>query len=208
MIQQIHSHSVDISLLKENNYILDLGCNDFIFSENMINKRMKVIGVDPFRNAKVPQGLKNNNDFIFINKACTHKEQKTTTYYSYVGTGANSIINSPDLLKREINKGHANNIFQQSYLVETITVNRIMQDFNIQQFDLIKIDIEGEEYELLKNLPYNCAKQISVEFHDFLNLNPCKNVEDYYTDLMRNFLKDYEIVADHDNKSDVLFLLK
>ncbi len=97
-----------------------------------------------------------------------------------------------------------------------------MASHNINQFEYIKIDIEGGEYEVIENLPKNCVKQFSVEFHDFLSLNPLgDNVETYHKNLMETHLNDF-IVAYQDvgplkgkfwadnrlQRNDVLYVLK
>lgn len=51
-------------------------------------------------------------------------------------------------------------------------IETIMRRHGIQDIDLIKMDIEGAELPILKKLPAEIAshiKQVTVEFHEFIN---------------------------------------
>lgn len=70
---------------------------------------------------------------------------------------------------------NASSVFLQSANSETIQLKSIVNfinENNIQSVDLIKINIEGGEYELLEALIENnlipVFKNIQVQFHDFL----------------------------------------
>ena len=61
--------------------------------------------------------------------------------------------------------------------VATTTIERIMQDNHIKRLDLLKLDIEGTEYSVLRNLPlelYPRIKNIVLEIHD----HPSEKKED------------------------------
>lgn len=54
--------------------------------------------------------------------------------------------------------------------VETISLPTLMQRVNVDHIDLLKLDIEGAEFDLIKETPDEtlCSiGQITVEFHDF-----------------------------------------
>jgi FkbM family methyltransferase len=198
IIKIVHNHSFRDDLLNKNGWVLDLGCNDFIFSRFMINRGMKVIGLDPIKNITIPNDLKNNSNFIYLQRACVGvKKTETAIYYEYQSWGANSIINTPDLLHRECNGGHSINPTKDSYKVPLTTISELMNEFQIEKFEYIKIDIEGAEYEILENLPKNCVKQFSVEFHDFLGLNPSDDIEGYHKNLTENILTDFTLEVEH-----------
>jgi len=213
-----HMHTYEPDLLSNGGWVLDLGCNDFIFVRHLLNLGLKVIGIDPIKNITIPQDLINNNNFIFLQKACVgFKKNKTQTYYEYVAWGANSIYNKPEMLHKSENGGHANNPLKTSYEVELVTISELMVDYNIEQFELIKIDVEGAEYEILENLPKKCTKQLSVEFHDFLGLTPIKDVELYHKDLLEkldDYFLSYEQIeplkgsTTEFQRDDVLYVLK
>lgn len=208
MIQEIHSHSVNTELLTEGGYVLDLGCRDFIFTQHMLNRNMKVISLDPYKGIEVPEGLENHPNLIFLNKACVGiKKEEKVHYHEYNDWGANSIFN---LI--EHNNSQYNEI--DKYEVGVTTIPEIMEEFKIEKFELIKIDIEGSEYEILLNFPKNCTKQISVEFHDWLGLNPMEVHENFYSEIHTNQLSDYKILVRKkvpmwygETYSDVLYIL-
>jgi FkbM family methyltransferase len=55
--------------------------------------------------------------------------------------------------------------------IGTISLSGLMRRYNLGQIELLKLDIEGAEFELLARAPGNLLKavaQITVEFHDFL----------------------------------------
>ena len=219
MLKTNHGHTFRDDLLIEGGYILDLGCNDFVFSNHMISRGMKVIGLDPIKNIHVPENLATNPNFTYLQRACVGiKTSDSATYYEYQHWGANSLVNTPEMLHRDKNGGHAKNPTKTSYEVPLTTLTELMVEFNIQKFEYIKIDIEGGEYEILANFPSECTKQFSVEFHDFLDLNPTNDIEQYHTDLINNDLTSYNI--EHENKdplknventfqrNDILYVLK
>ena len=58
----------------------------------------------------------------------------------------------------------------QKINVQYLTLENIISEFNLDRIDLIKMDIEGSEWEILSNLSKaqsDIIIQISVEFHDF-----------------------------------------
>jgi FkbM family methyltransferase len=184
-------HTYEPELISNGGWALDLGCNNFIFTTHLIELGLKVIAIDPIKNINIPDNLKNNPNFIFIQKACVGiKDANKKLYYEYNEFGANSLYNTPELLHRPENGGHSKNPFKEKYYVDVITIQEIMNEYSINQFEIIKIDIEGGEYEVLDNLPYKCSKQITIEFHDFLGLSPAKNIEEYHKNLPNN-LKHY-----------------
>ena len=134
------------------------------------------------------------------------------TFYQYAYGGANSLITTPEILHQEKNGGHANNPLQASYSVPVVTISEMMEEFGIEEFEYVKMDIEGAEYEILENLPKG-IKQFSVEFHDFLDLGPDPdNVDGYHNNLNDNILTDYKKVIEKrgwkNNIDDCLYVRK
>ncbi len=54
--------------------------------------------------------------------------------------------------------------------VETISLPRFMERIGVEKIDLLKLDIEGAEFDLIASTPESVLRrvnQITVEFHDF-----------------------------------------
>ena len=172
LLDTIHGHTFRSDLLTKGGYVLDLGCNDFVFSNYMLSIGMKVIALDPIKDLRIPSNFKhleNNPNFTYLQRACVGvKNGDTATYYEYLHWGANSLVNKPEMLHRSTNGGHANNPYKASYEVPLTTLTELMSEFNIPKFEFIKIDVEGSEYGILSTFPHECTKQLSVEFHAFL----------------------------------------
>lgn len=183
MIKNIHEHSVDISLLQEGGWVIDFGCGvDFNFSKAMIDLGMKVISVDPNPNIKVVPDIPN---LFFERAALTINESiDYLTFDIYNDTDAFSSI------KTNNDVYFVNKI--GSATVSAITINKIMSKYGISQFDVIKLDIEGGEYDFLMTIDYAISKQISTEFHDFRGMNPMfPDNEKYHTELKNNLSQYY-----------------
>ena len=72
-----------------------------------------------------------------------------------------------------------NNMNYKTELVQTITLEKFIVDNNLEKIDLLKIDTEGNEFNVLKGLKkkINIVNNILIEIHHrelFLNYNPEK----------------------------------
>lgn len=59
------------------------------------------------------------------------------------------------------------------HIVETVNLHEIYETLKENEIDVLKVDIEGAEYDLLTNATDEellVCKQITVEFHDFLDI--------------------------------------
>jgi hypothetical protein len=97
--------------------------------------------------------------------------------------------------------------------VDCLTLDVIISESKIEMFDLIKMDIEGSEYDVIMSLTKPPAKQLSIEFHLH---TPGQG--DYQVKLMVNKLEDlgykavqHEKTSQHGcgmNYWDTLFILQ
>lgn len=182
---KLYEHSIEESLIDKNGFAIDLGCGvDFYFSEALTKYGLKVISVDP--NPKIVN-VPNNEKIFFENKAIVTDENiKEIEIKIYNDTDAATIIKSknPDITSSI-----------STSIIQTVTIKELMKKYSIKQFEIMKIDIEGMEYELLMSFDKPISKQICVEFHDFRNFNPYyPNNEKYYNLLIQKLSKWYDIV--------------
>ncbi len=96
---------------------------------------------------------------------------------------------------------NSSSVFLEGEKVETIELKSIVdfiRSHNITQIDLIKINIEGGEYELLESLLENdCItyfKNIQVQFHDFL----FDNAKERMTKIQEQLSKTHELTYQYE----------
>lgn len=135
MIEVVHEHSVDLSLLRERANILDLGCRGFGFTHAMRDLGHTVFPVDI-------DDLPEFNDY----ERCA-----ITNYTGYCG-----IIHTNDPQGTKIGPGNS---------IPCYTLEDYMKLKRVEFWDLLKSDIEGAEYEMVLNLTKPPAKQVSMEMH-------------------------------------------
>lgn len=138
-ITVIAEHSVCLSLLQEKSTILDLGARGFAFTQAMRNLGHHVVPIDIDR---------------------LHDGQ---AYYQCAISdfdGKVAVIKSSDPQATRIDPNHEGTI--PCYTLATISSNFLNKG---QIWDLIKIDIEGAEYQVIMNMDKPYARQLSVEFH-------------------------------------------
>jgi hypothetical protein len=135
-IEVVAEHSVCLELLPQRAKVLDAGCRGFLFTNYLISMGHDVFAIDI-------DELKGGN-------------------YMRVGIGAKKdkmyVSNNPDPQGKQLTS--VNTGLQVTVLT--------LADFEImagQKFDLIKLDIEGEEISILNTVQHPMAKQVSVEFH-------------------------------------------
>ena len=139
MIEVIHEHSVEMSLLPAKANILDLGCLGFQFTRHFRGLGHNVKSVDI-------QELEDKDDYQMV------------AVSDFEGTAY--IVMNSDKQAIKIQKNPKTN-----YEIACTTLKRLSQYYDISFWDLIKIDVEGSEYEIIMSLEKAPAKQLSVEFH-------------------------------------------
>lgn len=134
--------TVDDRCLYDNGCIVDVGCLHWDWSNFFIGKK-RVIGIDPFENEK------------------THTE----LFKGVLGTFDGSIFME--------NRGIESTMIGQQGGEEVIVKKwkTFIQEYNIDKISVLKLNIEGAEYELLNSLDdddFENIDQIAVSFHDWM----------------------------------------
>ena len=147
-------------LINKELVVIDLGACRGEFS-NEINKLYKLkhsILVEP--NPSNFFLLENSPNFTLINKAVSSVSNSTVEF--------REDVNSP------YNGSLVFNYFENAkvHSIGTITLKELIDMANVTEIDILKVDIEGSEYDLLCNASNQDLlrfKQITVEFHDFVD---------------------------------------
>jgi len=202
----ISEHTFIPSFIKKEGWILDLGCVNFNFSLGAKEYCDNILCIDPNTTIQdIPEGL------LFESKALVSNEDKEVTFYIYNDISGYSILNpSKDWCTLE-----------KVIKVPACNLKEIMTKYGIEQFELIKIDIEGAEYSILNNIDWTCSKQYSIEFHDFRFMNPWYPYNESYYDRLKTKMLEYCDIVQHEqtdhpgfpsgmgkNYWDSLFILK
>ncbi|MFT4536335.1 MAG: FkbM family methyltransferase [Saprospiraceae bacterium] len=156
-----------INALDQNSTVVDLGGNRGEFSKVILNlfSCKKVIVVEG--NPQLSSIIKNN--------LSSHAEQ-AELIPSLIGPIFSKnvdfhITENPEA--SSVDKSlHASQNIIKTVRVKMITLDYIYQRIDNDRIDLLKVDIEGMEWEVLKNMTnddYERIDQITVEFHDFLD---------------------------------------
>jgi FkbM family methyltransferase len=176
-------HSYLPKLLKPGGWALDVGCRDFGFSKLMVENGLKVIAIDPDPDV--------GGEAVEPNITILH--------FALIGDRLSGAPNQVPLFLTDAS-GYTNNIFRgdpkSALLVSTKTLPELTQEIGIGFFEIVKLDCEGAEYSILENWPGPIARQISVEFHDFLGMNPEPDAETYYRRMFAH-LEQWYAVSKH-----------
>jgi FkbM family methyltransferase len=172
------------------NTVLDIGANVGLFSLYMANRgSKKIYAFEPTRKAfdQLSKVLGNNDKFTLIKKAIFNTNGKL----KIKSVQDNSTISG---FMKEAHEYTGNNVTEEE--VDVITLNSFYTSENIKNIDLIKIDIEGAEYEVIAGLRdqeiVKCPRYI-IEYH----LGNKKNV----FDIVNRFTKlNYKIINIEDPK--------
>jgi FkbM family methyltransferase len=171
---------VDLDLIPERSTIVSAGIGeDISFDLELIKqKRCNIIGVDP--TPKSHSFIERQNmltNFLLVKKALDSESDKEIKMYK------NS---NPNHVSESILPSHFSVKKGESYLAKTISLQNIFEKYD--DISLIKMDIEGSEYNVLNSLETIPAsvKQMCIEFHHFCTDH---NMDD--THKVISLLKDF-----------------
>ncbi len=164
--------------IKSNDVIVDIGANMglFVLWAVPFVTEGKIIAVEPLNIINILQNnLKINNisNVITINKAIGLDNQELELVHY---PGFNLISHDKKWNPRKLTKIFINLIFKKYQKekridkVSTISLDKIIEDYNLLKIDFLKIDCEGSEYVVFKNLRkenFDKINKIIMEFHEF-----------------------------------------
>tara|TARA_R110002020_G_scaffold314362_4_gene529559 strand:+ start:4315 stop:4953 length:639 start_codon:yes stop_codon:yes gene_type:complete len=184
-------HMIDFEAIPKNAIIIDAGVckGDFIDElDNRLDiKKFTIIGFEPsITNIEfVRSKFKNNKNIHLEDKAIVGKDfPNTIKFYEYRNAGLEEWGNVMGLYQDSAKQKNATQI---EYSVETITIEKIFNLYDIPHIDYLKMDIEGTEFNLVETLTQETANkinQLSMEVHEDSN-DAKKNKEA----IMNNLIK-------------------
>jgi FkbM family methyltransferase len=186
----ISGHSVDETLLKRDSKVLDLGCRDFEFTNGILKYVDTAYCVDADNSVNPPGNVH------FINAAVGNSF--SISHLIKYGDGIGNFIYAGEPLS-DIHTTQAINVYPLAFF---------NQCFEVEKWDLIKFDIEGSEYDILMNLTYPPANQLTVELHEH---TAKRRGEKFVQQLFKHLDQWYNrVVCVHNgiNYKDILFIQK
>ena len=142
--------------------IVDIGANYGVFSlYSQMFKPKKVYSVEPIKSTfeNMKKNLSKYGVFC-INKAISNENG--------FGKFALTNVNGNNFLLKNIDGYHPSEMIDEE-IVETITIDQLISDYEIPYIDFLKVDCEGGELDLFqtinKNYLKNNIKKIALEYH-------------------------------------------
>ena len=164
-IERFYGHSVLIDHLDASSTVLDLGSHSGGFAQAMASRfRCDTFCVEP--NPALYQVLAANPAVSAFNLAVTSRPGSACFYVT-----ENSECSS--LIPPKISKTVA------EIECQGVTLEALLETIGSKQIDVLKMDIEGQELELLASLgdaALDHINQLSVEFHESIGIGTTKDV--------------------------------
>ena len=140
----------DLDSINDGDVILDCGVgNDVSFAEELLKiKNVKFVFVDPgednlnYARSRIPNAT-------YIQAAVT-KETSEVDLFLSLTEGSHSLIPQMSI------------VGNKSIKVSGVKLSDLLQQYNPS---IVKLDIEGSEYDVFQDLFLYPAKQIAIEFH-------------------------------------------
>jgi|TARA_R110002020_G_scaffold72542_5_gene186647 FkbM family methyltransferase len=160
---------INTDIVPDKSTIISAGVGeDISFDLFLMNeKKCKVVGIDPTPKShsfiESQHGLQN---FQLIKKALHSNNDDLIKLYKN---------KNPNHVSESILPNHESVLGFDSYFSETINLQKVFEDF--ENISIVKMDIEGSEYEVVESLGSipDSVRQFCIEFHHFCTN---KTVED------------------------------
>lgn len=175
-------------LLLDNGFIIDLGANVGHYTALLAKKhpKTKVIAVEAsptiFLLLKSNCKLNNLTNLVFYNQAISDKDDEIIEFFERdaLSTTQKQFLNALNIPLQQINKEK----------VRTLTIDRLLENENLDKVMLLKMDIEGAEVLALRGassaLKEKKIKNMIIEYHDHSGRT-------YITNLLKNLGYSYSV---------------
>jgi FkbM family methyltransferase len=156
-LDRLRGHTIYLSSLTSNSVVIDAGAHKGEFSLQLIEKyacSCYLVEANPQLAVQLPSSVKG-----VINAALC--DQDGIVKFSITENLEGSQVVS--LSSTEMNK-------DAIVEIKSLSLGTLLKRFDLKEIDLLKLDIEGAEFQLISSLDsdvLSSISQITVEFHDF-----------------------------------------
>ena len=178
--QQYLQHGITIN---NDDCIFDVGANIGLFSLYLsrLQQPLKILAFEPvkpiFEVLQANVNLHSLNNIISLHNYGLGSENISETVFTFYPNMAGNSTTRPqekleqrEIMKMVLERDMVDHLFQsQETTGEIKTLSSVINSLAIESIDLLKIDVEGEEYEVLRGIKPNDwskIKQIVLEVHD------------------------------------------
>ena len=176
---------VDANLISRGSTIISAGVGEDISFDLWLMKERgcKIVGIDPTpKSHSFIESQGNLGNFELIKMALHSSDNDIVTLYK----NKRSDHVSESILVHH----HAVNDFD-SYFSETVSLNKLFDKY--ENISIVKMDIEGSEYDVIRSLEYvpSTVKQFCVEFHHFCTSKTIEDTKNMITILSNLGFKNF-----------------
>lgn len=147
---------------------VDLGANQGLFTHLVLTKgSKKVYAIEALKDCCDNLKKMFDDKVIIVNKAISDNNEKKNLYFDKVI----STFSHTDMERFKKNPYNTDAVYEKTE-VEGITINDLIKEYKIDKINLLKVDIEGDEYLLFKSITEENLSKIDnmlIEYHHNYN---------------------------------------
>ena len=163
-LQEYPIHLIDIDASEQ---VVDAGCNVGGFSAAWGSRFNNILAIDA-ASYNVEQ-YKSRHSHTILHKAVSSKDSEIVKLKKYMGDGDDDTNSGNFSITGFVYENNKHGFRGDEYEeVETISLETIIE--RVGDIGLLKIDIEGAEYDALYEKNLNRVNYITGEFHNFLGI--------------------------------------